>query len=127
MFCPRSSHSLVSLRNSSHSSGVIAKTFLLSSSCSSGGDAEFCKDPASRPRQFATGANRRFKFKKRCQLLFAMSDKALPLSRCASTIQIVRPSESMAEMQPQLQPDALRLSAMISQYFINAESNPQRI
>src|SRR5215471_16009894 len=40
-----------------------------------------------------------------------------PLSRCASVIQIVRPSESTAEPQPKLQPRFLRLSAMISQYF----------
>jgi hypothetical protein len=32
-------------------------------------------------------------------------------------IQIVRPLESIAETQPQLQPTLLRLSAMISQYF----------
>jgi hypothetical protein len=38
--------------------------------------------------------------------------------RCASTIQIVRPSESMAETQPQLQPASLRLSAITSQFFI---------
>ena len=33
----------------------------------------------------------------------------------ASAIQIVRPLESTAETQPQLQPALLRLSAMISQ------------
>jgi hypothetical protein len=38
--------------------------------------------------------------------------------RCASAIQIVLPLESIAETQPQLQPALLRLSAMISQYFI---------
>jgi hypothetical protein len=38
-----------------------------------------------------------------------------PLSRCASATQIVRPLESTAETQPQLQPGLLRLSAMISQ------------
>ena len=38
-------------------------------------------------------------------------------SRWASTTQIVRPLESIAETQPQLQPALLRLSAMISQYF----------
>ena len=32
--------------------------------------------------------------------------------RCASTIEIVRPSESRAETQPQFQPDLLRLSAI---------------
>jgi hypothetical protein len=36
-----------------------------------------------------------------------------PSSRCASTIQIVLPSRSTAERQPQLQPALLRLSAMI--------------
>jgi len=40
-----------------------------------------------------------------------------PSSRCASTIQIVRPSQSMADTQPKLQPALLSLSAMISQYF----------
>ena len=40
-----------------------------------------------------------------------------PSPRCASTIQIVRPSESRTETIPQLQPALLRLSAMISQYF----------
>jgi hypothetical protein len=33
-------------------------------------------------------------------------------------IQMVRPQESMADTQPQLQPALMRLSAMISQYFI---------
>ena len=37
--------------------------------------------------------------------------------RSASAIQIVRPLESIAEMQPQLKPDLLRLSAIISRYF----------
>jgi hypothetical protein len=37
--------------------------------------------------------------------------------RCASAIQLVRPLQSKAETQPQLQPDLLSLSAMISQYF----------
>jgi hypothetical protein len=40
-----------------------------------------------------------------------------PSSRCASAIQIVRPLQSIAEMQPQLQPALLRMSAMIFQYF----------
>jgi len=37
--------------------------------------------------------------------------------RCASATKIVRPLESTAETQTQLQPDLLRLSAMISQYL----------
>jgi hypothetical protein len=48
----------------------------------------------------------------------ARATKRVPLSRCASTIHIVRPSQSTAETQPKLQPRSLRLSAIISQYFI---------
>jgi hypothetical protein len=47
----------------------------------------------------------------------ARATKRFPSSRCASTIQIVRPSRCRAESQPKLQPRFLRLSAMISQYF----------
>jgi hypothetical protein len=43
--------------------------------------------------------------------------KRFPSPRCASATKIVRPSESMAETQPQLQPALVRLSAMISQDF----------
>ena len=43
-------------------------------------------------------------------------------ARCASTIQIVRPAESIAETQPQLHPALLRLLAMISQYLTAADS-----
>jgi hypothetical protein len=42
--------------------------------------------------------------------------------RCASAIQIVRPLESIAETQPQLNPALLRLSAMISQSFTRFDS-----
>jgi hypothetical protein len=45
-----------------------------------------------------------------------------PSSRCASTIHIVRPSESTAETQPKLQPALLSLSAIISQYFTRIEA-----
>src|SRR6266487_9720 len=47
----------------------------------------------------------------------ARTTKRLPLPRCASPTKIVRPRESTAETQPQLQPALLRLSAIISQYF----------
>jgi hypothetical protein len=47
----------------------------------------------------------------------ARTTKRFPSSRCASTIQIVRPLESIAETQPQLHPALLRLSAIISQNF----------
>jgi hypothetical protein len=43
----------------------------------------------------------------------ACTMKRFPLSRCASTIQIVRPLESTAETLPQVQLALLRLSAMI--------------
>ena len=49
----------------------------------------------------------------------ARTTKRFPSSRCASTIQIVRQSESIADTQPQLQPALLRLSAMISQFHPN--------
>src|SRR6266481_2340106 len=52
----------------------------------------------------------------------ARTTKRFPLSRCASAIQIVRPLESIAETQPQLQPALLRLSAISSQYFTNTRT-----
>src|SRR5262249_2268163 len=42
----------------------------------------------------------------------ARTTKRFPSSRCASAIQIVRPSESMAETQPKLHPALLRSSAI---------------
>jgi hypothetical protein len=48
----------------------------------------------------------------------ARTTKRFPSSRCVSAIQIVCPRESTAETQPQ--PALLRLSAMISQYFMPA-------
>jgi hypothetical protein len=45
----------------------------------------------------------------------ACTMKRLPSSRCASVIQIVRPSKSRAETQLELHPALWRLSAMISQ------------
>ena len=44
--------------------------------------------------------------------------KRFPSSRCASAIQIVRLLKSIADTQLQLHPALLRLSAMISQFFI---------
>src|SRR5262249_43225762 len=43
-------------------------------------------------------------------------------SRCASAIQIVRPSRLTADTQPKLQPVLWRLSAMISQSFTRWDS-----
>jgi hypothetical protein len=67
------------------------------------------KDP--QPRIAASSSKNALSFSS------ARATKRFPLSRCASAIQIVRPQESTAETQPQLQPALLRLSAMISQVF----------
>jgi hypothetical protein len=50
---------------------------------------------------FAAGANSRLKFEKCLQQFIRLHNETLPLSRCASTIQIVCPLESIAEKQPQ--------------------------
>src|SRR5438552_7392269 len=47
----------------------------------------------------------------------ARTTNRFPSPRCASAIEIVRPSQSNADTQPQLQPALLRLSAIISQCF----------
>jgi len=52
--------------------------------------------------------------------------KRFPLSRCASAIQIVRPLESIADTQPQLQPALLRLSEIISQLHLMSSVAPFR-
>ncbi len=49
---------------------------------------------------------------------YAGTTKRFPSQRCPSAIQIVRPLESKAETQPQLQPALLRLSAIISEYVM---------
>src|SRR5437016_98543 len=54
----------------------------------------------------------------------ACTTKRFPSPRCASAIQIVRRLESIAETQPRLQPEALSLSAMISQYFTRGRILP---
>ena len=56
----------------------------------------------------------------------ACTTKRFPSSRCASTIQIVRPQQSIAETTPQLNPALLRLSAMTSQYFTAASYSTRR-
>ena len=50
----------------------------------------------------------------------ARTTKRFSSPRRAPAIQIVRPRESTAETQPQLQPALLRLSAMISHYFMES-------
>src|SRR6476660_268876 len=61
---------------------------------------------------------RPLQFQNAVSIVSARTTKRFPLSRCASAIQIVRPLESIAETQPQLQPALLRLSAITSHYFI---------
>ena len=53
----------------------------------------------------------------RSQLIVSSRDEPRSVAAMCVAIQIVRPLESIAETQPQLQPASLRLSAMISQYF----------
>jgi hypothetical protein len=53
--------------------------------------------------------NRRFQFHRRSQLFIGTNEERLPVSRCEATIQIVCSLESIAEMQPQLQPALLEI------------------
>ena len=62
--------------------------------------------------------DRRFKLGKRGQLFIRTHNEPLTVAAMRGQTKIVRQRESMAETQPQLQPALLRLSAMISQYFI---------
>jgi hypothetical protein len=57
--------------------------------------------------------NRRFQFNKRSQLFIRTYNKALAVAAMRSATKIVRPRESIAETQPQLQPALLRLLAII--------------
>ena len=58
----------------------------------------------------------RFDLSRPCDQIIEFAS-AGPSSRCASTIQMIRLSRSTPEMQPQLNPALLRLSATISQYL----------
>ena len=53
----------------------------------------------------------------------ARTMKRFPLSRCASAIQIVRPSRSRAEAQPKLNPALIILLAIVFQYFTPARAS----
>jgi hypothetical protein len=68
-------------------------------------------------RQFAASTNRRFKFHKCRQLLIRTHNETLSVVAVCVSNQIVRPLESIAESQPQLQPALLRLPAMISLFL----------
>jgi len=70
---------------------------------------KFCRIPSSR-----------FKFEKRRQLLIRTHNETLSIVAMRVS-KIVRPPESTAETQPQLNAALLRLSAMISQYITRGE------
>jgi hypothetical protein len=59
--------------------------------------------------------NRRFEFQKRSQFFVGVHNETLPVAAMRVSNPVVRPLESMANTQPQLQPALLRLSAMICQ------------
>ena len=75
------------------------------------------RETPGRLRRRKQRANRPFEFQKRSQLFIRTHNETLPSSRCASAIQIVRPQESIAETQPQLQPALLRLSSHSATFF----------
>src|SRR5947207_8750541 len=85
-------------------------------------DAQFGKNLGALSRQFPAIRTADSSSTNAVSFSSARTTKRFP-SRCASTIQIVRPLESIAETQPQVHPTLLRLSAMISQYFDAAEYN----
>ena len=79
----------------------------------------FCNSAfATRCRELRSLQRNLLDRRKMSKLTSARTTKPFPSSRCASAIQIVRPSPSAAETQPQLHPALLRLSAMVSHYFI---------
>ena len=63
-------------------------------------------------------AGHSFKFQKRSQLFIGVHDKTLSVVAMCVDNPDCSPFGSIAETQPKLQPALLRLSAMISQYFI---------
>jgi len=62
--------------------------------------------------------NRGLQFQKRRQLFIRVHNEAIPVVAMCVRNPDCPAAESIAETQPQLQPAFLRLSAMISQYFI---------
>src|SRR5258708_6254536 len=71
--------------------------------------------------------NRRFKLQKRRQLFIRTHNETLSVVAMCISNPYYSLLAGHCQTQPQLQPDALSLSAIISQYFINAESSRQRI
>jgi hypothetical protein len=59
-----------------------------------------------------------FGFKKRCQFLIRPTDIAFAIVAVSINNEDFAPSSLTTATHPQLQPDLLRRSAMISQYFI---------
>jgi hypothetical protein len=69
-----------------------------------------------------TTALPRFEFQKRSQLFIRTHNETLSI--VAMRVQIVGSQESRTERQPQLHPALLRLSAIISQYFMLCRAWP---
>jgi hypothetical protein len=79
-----------------------------------------CQDNLPHARIAVSSSTKALNFSSAC------TTKRLPSSRCASAIQIVRPLESIAETQPQLQRALLRLSEIISQLHLMPSVAPFR-
>src|SRR4051812_16169698 len=61
--------------------------------------------------------NRGFQFQKRCQVFIRVHNETFSLPTCVCNPDRC-PAESLAATYPQLNPALLRLSAMLSQYFM---------
>src|SRR6478736_5909348 len=70
-------------------------------------DAEFGKNSPTRQAQSPQARTARSSSKNAVSFSFARTTKRFPSPRCASTIEIVRPLESIAETQPRLKPALL--------------------
>jgi hypothetical protein len=80
---------------------------------------EFGRNLVCSSRQLAASARvAASSSRKAVNFSFARTTKRWPSPRCGSATQTIRPLESTAETQPKLQPAFLRLSAIISQYFM---------
>ena len=73
-----------------------------------------------------SSANRRFQFHKRGQLFIRMHNETLSVVAMRISKSDCSTVESIAETQLQLQPALLRLSAMISEYFMRHGANARR-
>ncbi|PYV61640.1 MAG: hypothetical protein DMG97_42560 [Acidobacteria bacterium] len=87
--------------------GLELVEWVFSHSGSLGEISPACRGNSPQARTAASSSRKAVSFQS------ARTTKRFPLSRCASAIQIVRPLESIAETQPQLQPALLRFPAAL--------------